>query len=84
MRRRLLTMAALALGVWLLLGGLADGQVAVCNPDAYGGITWRFMRCAHELHLHHQWRGGSGTVGHTVEFFRHQAALLRAFLGVHR
>jgi hypothetical protein len=62
----------------------SDGQVAICNPDAYGGITWEWARCQHELHLHHQWRHGQGTPGHTHAFYVDEAAKMRRLLRGHR
>jgi hypothetical protein len=62
----------------------AAGQVAVCNPDAYGGINWRWVECTHQLHGHEQWRGGTGTGGHTIGRYRDEAAAFRRFLAAHR
>jgi hypothetical protein len=54
--------------------------VAICNPDAYGGITWRWVDCNHDLHGHSQWRHGRGTAGHTVHAYRREARQIRNYL----
>lgn len=72
--------AAALLATLLMFGGRAEAQVAICNPDAFGGITWRYVGCIHENHLHSQWRNGRGTPHHTVGVYRYEAALLRAWL----
>lgn len=77
---RLLGLGVAVIALTLALVIPAQGQVAICNPDAYGGITWQFIGCTHENHLHSQWRNGRGTRLHTVDVYKYEAAVLRNYL----